>query len=523
MLSRRTLLASPLLAAAQRQKPNLLVILADDMGFADAGCYGSDIKTPNLDRLAAGGLRFSQMYSTARCGPSRNCITTGYYAQQNACDTMTPGNIPAWTKLAPEHLKPLGYRAYHVGKWHIKFKPVAGAGFDRSYLLQDQNRFFTPRQHFLDDRPLPAVQPGEGYYATVAIADHAVRMLREHPKEDPFYMYLAFTSPHFPLNALQEDIDEYRDAFTEGWDASRERRHARLKRMGLINCPLSALEPEMRPVWNTNYQELADKIGPGEVVKAVPWSTLTPEQKKFQRLKMAIHAAMITRMDREIGRVLDQLKAMNALDDTVILFLSDNGASSEQLIRADGHDASAPAGSGASHLCLGPGWSSASNTPFRLHKSWVHEGGISSPFIVHWPAGIRDAGKIRHTPCHFVDVVPTLIDVAGGRPVLSDGAPPLSGRSLVPAFGKDVTVQRDYLYFNHSNNRAIRVGDWKLTAAGKDSPWEMYDLRRDRSEQKNVITQNADRAKQMGELWSQVDAGFVRVREAAPKSTKVRM
>lgn len=520
MLSRRAFLAS----AAPRRKPNLLVILADDMGFSDAGCYGGDIETPNLDRLAANGLRFNHMYSTARCGPSRNCILTGQYAQQNACDIMTPGNIPAWTKLAPEYLKPLGYRSYHVGKWHIRFKPLEGAGFDRSYTLMDQDRFFTPRRHLLDDQPLTPPKPGDNYYATVALGDHAVKFLEGHKAADPFYMYLAFTAPHFPLHALQEDIDRYRDKFADGWDAARERRHSRMRKAGLINCALAPLEADMRPAWNTTDAQLLEKIGPGEVTKAVPWSTLTAEQKKLQRTKMAIHAAMITRMDREIGRVLDQLEKMNALDDTMIMFMSDNGASSEQLIRADGHDPAAAPGAGASHLCLGPGWASSSNAPFRLHKSWVHEGGISSPMIVHWPSGIRAKGQVRQTPGHFIDLVPTLVDVAGGgKAEPGEGAPPLPGRSLRPAFDRDGTVPRDWLYFNHSNNRALRMGDYKIVAAGKDGPWEMYDLRRDRCEQKNLIQEQAPRAEKMAAIWKQADQEFVKTREAAPTSRKAKL
>jgi arylsulfatase len=347
--------AGPVLGQADPRtsgrKPNFLVILADDMGYSDAGCYGGDIDTPNLDALAAHGLRFTQAYSTARCGPSRACLLTGYYAQQTACDVMTPGNIPSWTRFLPQYLKELGYQSYHSGKWHIRFRPLAGAGFERSYLLQDQNRTFTPQLHYLDDEPLPSPKLSDGYYATVAIADHAVKTLRRHAEENgknPFFHYLAFTSPHFPLHALQEDIDKYKDRFADGWDASREQRHSRMRRIGLINCGLSPLEPGKTPPWNTPDAELLAKIGPGEVTRAVPWSTLTPEQKKLQRIKMAIHAAMITRMDREIGRVLAQVKEMNAYENTVILFLSDNGASSEQLIRADGHDASAAPGSARS-------------------------------------------------------------------------------------------------------------------------------------------------------------------------------
>ena len=191
--------------AQARRKTNFLIILADDMGYSDAGCYGGDIDTPNLNRLAAGGLRFTQAYSTARCGPSRSCLLTGQYAQQTACDVMTPGNIPDWTRFAPQHMKPLGYRSYHSGKWHIRFRPLASAGFDRSYTLLDQNRFFTPTGHLLNDERLPSPKLSDGFYATNAIADYAVKFLEEHARDhasDPFYFYLAFTSPHFPLQAL---------------------------------------------------------------------------------------------------------------------------------------------------------------------------------------------------------------------------------------------------------------------------------------------------------------------------------
>lgn len=516
---------TPLLAQRQGRKPNVVVILADDMGFSDAGCYGGDIDTPNLDKLAAGGLRFTNAYSTARCGPSRNCLLTGYYAQQTAADIMTPGNIPAWTRYLPEYLKPLGYRSYHSGKWHIRHTALAGAGFDHSYMLLDENRYFTPRLQHLDEKPLPPVKPDDRFYVTNAIGEHGVDFLKQHAAShanDPFFLYLAFTSPHFPLHALQEDIDLYKDRFAEGWDAAREKRFSRMRRMGLVNCELAALEPQERPKWSTPDSELFAKIGPGEVTRAVPWSTLTPEQKKLQRTKMAIHAAMITRMDRQIGRVVDQLRAMNQLDNTVILFLSDNGASAEEIIRGDGHDASAPAGSAASYLCLGPGWASAANTPFRLHKSYVHEGGIASPLIVHWPAGIREKGALRHDPCHFIDILPTVLTVAGGDPSSAPvkGAPPLAGASLVPAFTASGKVSRDYLYFNHSNNRAIRAGDWKLVALGENGPWELYDLGRDRGEQHNVITTQRDRAQKLAQLWKERDTEFVSVREAATPSTK---
>ena len=512
----QTLAAAPLLTAAPARKPNFLVLLADDMGFSDARCYGGDIDTPNLDRLARGGLRFTQAYSTARCGPSRSCLLTGQYAQQTASDIMTPGNIPDYTRYLPEMLTPLGYRSYHTGKWHMKHVTgEKGVGFHHSYTMLDELRFFTQNRHELDGVALPKPEPG--YYSTTAIADYGLRFLREHARDhaaDPFFLYTAFHAPHFPLQAPQAEIDKYTDRFAEGWDTARERKWQRMTKMGLVNCPLAPLEPNMWTDWNTPDAELLAKIGPGEISKAVPWSTLTPEQKKLQRAKMAIHAAMVTVMDTEIGKLLKQVEAMGQLDNTVVIFLSDNGASSEQLIRGDGHDSTAPLGSAATHLGLGPGWAGNSNAPFRLHKSWVNEGGIASPCIVNWPAGIADKSKLRHGPCHFIDFAPTLVDLAGGKP---------EGISLLPAFKKDAAIKRDFLYFNHNNNRAIRAGDWKLNAIGKTGAWELYDLAKDRSEQHNLAAANPKLAADLAAKWKQADDNFTAVREAAPPSTKTRM
>ena len=223
---------------------------------------------------------------------------------------MSRGNVPSYTKFLPEYLKPLGYRSYHSGKWHIRFTPREGVGFDHSYTLLDEDRYFTPRRLDLDGRQLPQPKPEDHYYTTVAIADYAVRFLQEHARDhaaDPFCLYLAPHSPHFPLQALPEDIARYKDRFAEGWDTARERKHARMRRMGLVNCALAPLEPNMWTQWNTPDEELFAKIGKGEVTRAVPWSTLTAEQKELQRTKMAIHAAMITRMDLEIGKVLRQV------------------------------------------------------------------------------------------------------------------------------------------------------------------------------------------------------------------------
>ena len=498
-------------------KPNFLIILADDMGFSDAGCYGGEIATPNLDKLAAGGLKFTQFYSTGRCWPSRSCLLTGYYAQQIRMDPPR-GRLPAWTRLTPHYLKPAGYRCYHSGKWHINGAPMplADGGFDRSYYLRDQNRFFSPAAHWKDDKKLAPVKPDTGYYATTAIADHAVECLKEHAEkhsDKPFFHYLAFTAPHFPLHALQKDIDRYRGKYDKGWDVVRTERFKRMSEMGIVNCKLSPLQPEVKPGWNLKEADMAKRIGPGEAGRAVPWSDLNDKQKSFQALKMAIHAAMIDRMDREIGRVLGQLKTAGVLDNTVVMFISDNGASAEQMIRSDGHDPKAKPGSWKSHLCLGPGWSTASNTPFRMHKSWVHEGGIASPLIVHWPAGLKASGQLRHNPGHFVDILPTVLELAGANQaerLRGRSAPPLAGRSIASAFTRDNSVDQDFIYFHHSGNRALRVGDWKLVSAGRNGPWELYNLRTDRCELKNLAKKHPEKVSEMSKAWQAKEAAFRR-------------
>ncbi|HVJ82505.1 MAG TPA: arylsulfatase, partial [Planctomycetia bacterium] len=475
---------------ASARPPNLVVILADDLGFSDLGCYGGETRTPHLDALAAGGLRYSQFYNCARCWPTRAALLSGYYPQHVGRDGLpgmpggASGKRPAWAKLLPERLRAAGYRSYHSGKWHVDGSP-RGGGFDRSYLMQDGGRYFSPRNHSEDDRKLPSPAPEEKYYSTTAIADHAVSYLARHAaehREQPFFLYLAFLAPHFPLQALPEDIARYRDAFGAGWDVLRRQRHERQTAAGIVVGKLSALEPEIGPP----YRRPDDwaRFGPGEAPFPRPWSELTDAQRDFQATKMAIHAAMIDRMDQEIGRVLAQLRRMNAWDDTLILFLSDNGASAEIMIRDEGHDPAAPPGSAATHLCLGPGWSSAANTPFRRHKTWVYEGGIATPLIAHWPKGISERGKLRHAVGHVVDIAPTLLNLAGEKSSL-ENAPTAPGVSLAPTFVAEAPLARDSLWWAHEGNRAIRVGDWKLVAVAK-GPWELYDLARDRTETENL-------------------------------------
>lgn len=503
--------------APQPGRPNILIIVADDMGFSDAGCYGGEIATPHLDALAKNGLRFTQFYNTARCWPSRAAILTGYYAQQVRRDTIPGiksggrGTRPGWARLLPEMLKPLGYRSYHSGKWHVDGKPLQN-GFDHSYSLDDHNRHFAPRQHTEDDRPLPPVEAGSGCYSSTAIADHAIKCLKEHAEKtprQPFLEYLAFIAPHFPLHAPAGDIAPYRTKYLAGWDAMRVERWQRLRELKISGTPLSAIERDIGPPYA--FPDAIKKLGPNELNRPLPWKDLTAEQRAFQASKMAVHAAMVDRMDREIGRVLAQLRAMGALDNTLVFFLSDNGASAEIMVRGDGHDPHAEAGSGATFLSIGPGWSSLANTPFRRHKTWVHEGGISTPLIVHWPKGIAARGELRHTPGHLIDLVPTILEAAGGKRLDTWQGQPVPvppGKSLLPVFAKDGTVAHDSLWWLHEGNRALRVGDWKIVAAGKGSPWDLYDLSSDRSEARNLASERPEKVRELAAIWEKQLADY---------------
>ena len=502
-------------SASAAQKPNIVFIMADDLGYSDLGCYGSEIATPNLDSLAEGGLRFTQFYNTARCWPSRSSLLSGYYAQQIHRDALPTlggggqGTRQPWARLLPDYLKPAGYRSYHSGKWHIDGKVLAG-GFDRSLDMKNQGNYFTAKGNSIDDVPVTPPENETGYYASTAIADHAIECLKDHAANHgtkPFFHYVAFIAPHFPLHALPDDIAKYRDRYLQGWEALRAERFAKQKKLSITNTTLSELEREVGPPYA--FPEAIEKLGPGEVNRPLPWAQLTEEQRRFQATKMAIHAAMVDRMDHEIGRIIGQLKTMKAFENTLIMFASDNGASAEIMVRNGGHDPQAPAGSERTYLCLGPGFSSACNTPHRRHKTWVHEGGISTPLIAHWPAGIASKGELRQTPGHMIDFVPTALEVAGvQKPKEWDGEPipPAPGKSLVNAFSSAQTVSRDSLWWLHEGNRAVRVGEWKLVAA-KNEPWQLYDLKTDRAEQHDLATQMPEKVKELESAWqSQTDA-----------------
>ncbi len=497
---------------ARPTRPNILLIMADDLGFSDLACYGGEIATPNLDRLASEGLRYTAFYNTGRCWPTRGALLTGYYAQQIRRDSIpglisgNQGHRPEWAPLLARLLREAGYRSYHTGKWHIDGMPLA-EGFDRSYYLKDQGRFFSPQQHWKDDEKLPPVERGTGFYGTIALADHVIEVLDEHQRdhaEAPFFHYLAFAAPHFPLHALPGDVDLYRGTYDPGWERIRERRWHRMREMGLLDGELSRFERDLGPPYH--FPDHLAILGDAEVNLPVPWEELTPRQQQFQQVKMELHAAMVHRMDLEIGRVFERIRDMGAWEDTLIMFLSDNGASAEIMVRGDGHDPEAEPGSADSYLCLGPGWSTASNAPFRRHKTWTHEGGIATPLIVSWPRGIPTAGEIRHTPGHVIDIVPTLLDVIGMRPPVTDG-PAMSGISLVPTFESDAELNRDYLWWFHDGHRAIRKGDWKAVAE-KGGSWELYDLAEDRDESTDLAGAEPERVEALAALWEEVLAEF---------------
>jgi len=508
-----------MLSACQNKEltpPNVLILLADDLGFSDAGCYGGEILTPNLDQLADAGLRYTQFYNTARCWPTRAAILTGYYPQQSGRDNAPGikggGGSPraAWAKVIPHYLEGTAYRTYHSGKWHVDGKPVEN-GFDLSYWLPDHNRFFSPARHFENDIPLEAVPRGTSYYSTSEIASRAISQLKTHSEESgdqPFFSYVAFTTPHFPLHAPAEDIAAVGDRYVSGWDQMRAQRWERIQEMGIASGTLSPVEAEVGPPYH--FPESLEILGENEVNRPLPWKSLSAEQQVFQQQKMSIHAAMVERLDKEIGRIVEQLREMGAYDNTLIFFLSDNGCSAEIMVRGDGHDPEADPGSADSYLCLGPGWSTMCNTPFRMHKTWVHEGGACTPLIVHWPSGIKARGELRSNPGHVIDLLPTVLDLAGVD-VSATLEVPFPGESLVPTFEGESEWGRE-LWWYHEGNRALRHGDWKIVAA-REKPWELFNLGSDRTESENLAESSPEKVKELETRWESILAD---IREVAP-------
>ncbi len=511
------------LKGQELSKPNVMIVLADDMGYSDVGCYGGEIHTPNLDALAENGVKFTQFYNTARCWPTRASLLTGYYAQQvhrdgfSKDDGGSQGKRPKWAPLLPELLKSAGYTSFHSGKWHLDGEPRK-TGFDKTYTLLDDNRHFAPNRHQLNGEDLPQIQRGEGYYATHAITDYMLRFLAEHnatTPDQPFFAYVAYTAPHFPLHAPQSTIAKYKDQYAKGWDVTRRERQIKQANLGLPAYQTTDYEPHIGPPYA--FPKALQTLGPSEVDRELPWNELTESQKAFQAAKMATHAAMVDEVDAQIGRLVEWLRQVNKLDNTIVMFLSDNGASAEIMIRGDGHDVNAVPGSADSYLCLGPGWSRCSNSPFRRHKTWVHEGGISTPLIVHWPNGIKQSGY-RQQVGHVACVVPTILDAIGMKIEADiEGPENYSGISLLQAItinAADNTQQ--LIWWLHEDNKAIRRDDFKAVKSANEN-WQLYDLSKDRVESMDLASERPELLQELVQQWMDMTNQFQLDASTEPK------
>ena len=475
-------------------RPNILVVLVDDMGYSDLGCYGGEIRTPHLDHLAANGIRYTQMYNTAKCYPTRACLNTGIYFQRTNRDftgTATVGEV----------LRPAGYRTLWVGKHHATFDPRT-RGFDGfEGFLGGAGNFWNPGAEarpgegepprkgtnawIVDGELKKTYVPPKGFYTTDAFTDQAIEWLRESKASParPFYLYVAYNAPHWPLHAWPEDIRKYDGVYNGGYRAIREARYERQLAMGLF-------EKDTAPLPNEGL--------------AAMWEAYSPLERQQWADRMEIHAAMVDRVDQNVGRLVAVLRELELLDNTVIVFLADNGASAEYVNRRILHgDYDGAWGGVNSFECISKGWAHAANTPMRLYKATSHEGGINTPMIVHWPRGITRPGTIDRTACHVMDLLPTWIELAGASyPGQSkqQGIPPLDGVSLKPTFtGRAVTRDKP-LFFQFGQGRAVHDGKWKLVRRGK-TPWELYDLSQDRTETRDLASTHPQRVQRMIAAW----------------------
>ena len=528
---------SMLSAEAAAPRPNILLIMIDDVGYSDLGCFGSTIQTPNVDALAKEGVRFTQFYNTARCCPTRASLLTGLYSHQAGVGHMTwadngydgyRGLLNNRCATIAEVLKADGYRTYMAGKWHITSADKVDSdraqwpvqrGFEKFYgTIKGSGSFFDPislcRQNtFITPENDPEYKPKQFYY-TDAISDNAVKYLQEHQKESPerpFFMYVAYTAAHWPMQALEKDIEKYKGKFDGGYEPERQARTRRLKELGLMDKK-----------W-----DCAPTVGDWNGVK----------NKKVEARCMEVFAAMLDNMDQGVGRIVDELKKQKRFDNTLIFFLQDNGGCAEDTGRRpvkkpaeknfkpmkpdelqmiaqphqtrDGRPVrkgpGVMPGGADTFISYGENWANVSNTPFREYKHWVHEGGISTPLIVHWPNGIpgKRKGKLEKQPGHLIDIMATCVDVSGAKyptELNENKIKPMQGVSLVRAFaGKDL-ARTEPIFWEHESNRAVRDGKWKLVAKA-DRPWELYDMEKDRTEMHDLASKNPNKVKELAAKW----------------------
>jgi arylsulfatase A-like enzyme len=467
------------LLASQARRPNIVLIMADDLGFSDLGCYGSEIETPNLDRLAKNGLRFSQFYNTAKCHSSRVSLLTGLYCDQAGSASLSRGATIA------EVLKPAGYSTWMSGKWHLSKQPT-DFGFQRYWgHLSGACNFFTGDNTFRlngKEWTVPKSLNGKPFYTTHAITDFALDFIKEgkiNEASDPFFLYLAYNAPHYPLHAPQKDVEKYDGRYDGGWDHLRQTRYAKQLTSGLI----------------PRKYKLAPRAGhvPG-------WDSIKESEKKWEADRMEVFAAMIDVVDQNIGRLIEDLKKRKVFDNTLFLFCADNGGCPFERTRGRNLKPWDP----KSYWTYDASWAQASNTPFRLYKQNQHEGGISSPLIVHWPEGLKTKpGSITRQPGHLIDLLATFIDLSGAKYPKQVGArtiDPIEGKSLLPIFQGEERKGHENLYFHYGTDRALRQGQWKLVSA-KAGKWELYDLANDRTELNDLSSKYSDRVKKMSTLW----------------------
>jgi arylsulfatase len=481
-------------AAAPAARPNLLLVLTDDLGFSDLGCYGSEIATPTLDRLAAGGLRFSQFYNTAKCHSSRVSLLSGRWCRQAGDESLRRA------VTIPEVLAPAGYFTAMVGKWHLQQQPT-DFGFQRyfGHLSGATNYYRGDKTFRLNGAPWSV--PAEGFYTTVANVDHALRFLGEaREAKKPWFLYMAFNAPHAPLQPLEADYRRYLGRYDRGWDAVRAERVAKQNRSGLFGR----------------------EVTPSERPDHVPaWDSLSPATRAWEARRMAAYAALIDRVDQELGRLVADLERAGELANTLILFFSDNGACPYDR-RSTDRDAD-PFKPGTT-WSDSTGWAWARNSPFRYYKQNQFEGGIATPAIAHWPAGLRTPpGAVVHTPAHLVDVLPTLAEVGGATvPAAWPGRElaPLAGVSLGPILAGRTLPVRPPIHFLFSSDRGLRDGDWKLVSFQSD-PWELYNLAEDRTERHNVAAQHPEIVARLAQQWHALAADVLGApaRERAPVAT----
>ncbi len=504
--------------ASEEQKPNIIVILADDLGFSDLGCFGGEINTPVLDGLAQDGVRFTQMYNSARSCPSRAMILTGLYPHQVGVGDMV-GKGPEWpigyrgfrsdnNVTIAEALRENGYYTAMAGKWHLGRTRPVDRGFEDYYgLLGGFDSFWNPNVYRRLSESGHQREYAEGeFYTTDVITDYAIDFVREGARRDqPMFLYLAYNAPHFPLQAPKERTDEYMETYLEGWDAIREKRWKRIQDMGLMKN-----DPVMSPRGEVPGSNFINEPHP------IPaWAELTADEQTDLARRMAIFAAMVDIMDENIGRLIDALRETGQLDNTLILFMSDNGACAEWHeygfdygtgVRYHIHTGEELDGMGlpGTYHHYGTGWANVGCTPLYLYKHFAHEGGISTPGIMWWGDKVKKKGSIDHQACHFTDIMATCIDVSGSdyplgfedREVL-----PMEGVSLAP-MAKGKKIRKRPIYAEHEGNRMVRDGKWKLVASHYTGhEWELYDIDADRTEQNNLAAKYPDRVEKMEKMY----------------------